>query len=210
MASRSTSSRTGGQVCVGVVTGARGLRGQVRIKSFTADPADVAAYGPVHDATGSRTFRLQVTGQVGGRAGGQLVAGIEGVEDRDAAEALKGVELFVSREALPETGEDEFYHADLIGMGVEWAPGAAPPEGASGGKVKAIHDFGAGPILEIEWLPTDGKGKEAVMVPFTAATVPQVDLTRGRIVIDPPPGLFEPPSPEAMDGNGMPGKETRR
>ncbi len=177
-------------VCLGVVTGPRGLQGEVRIRSFTADPADVARYGTLYDEAGGRSFRVRVTG----RSKGQLVARIEGVEDRDAAEALKGARLHVRREALPETGEGEYYHADLIGLRAELAPGAA---GGPLGTVRAVYDFGAGPVLEIA-----GGGCGVVMVPFTRAIVPEVDVAGGRVVIDPPPGLLDAPEegPEGAPG----------
>lgn len=168
-------------VCLGVVTGPRGLRGEVRIRSFTADPADLARYGTLCDETGGRSFRVRVTGG----AKGQLVARIEGVEDRDAAEALKGVRLHVPRAALPETGAGEYYHADLIGLRAELAAGAA---GEALGTVRAVHDFGAGPVLEIA-----GDRCGVVMVPFTRAVVPEVDVAGGRLVIDPPAGLLDAP-----------------
>lgn len=168
-------------VCLGVVTGPRGLKGEVRIRSFTADPADLARYGTLCDETGGRSFRVRVTGG----AKGQLVARIEGVEDRDAAEALKGVRLHVRRAALPETGAGEYYHADLIGLRAELAAGAA---GEALGTVSAVYDFGAGPVLEIA-----GDRCGVVMVPFTRAVVPEVDVAGGRLVIDPPAGLLDAP-----------------
>lgn len=168
-------------VCLGVVTGPRGLQGEVRIRSFTADPADLARYGTLYDETGGRSFRVRVTGG----AKGQLVARIEGVEDRDAAEALKGVRLHVPRAALPEPGVGEYYHADLIGLRAELAAGAA---GEALGTVRAVYDFGAGPVLEIA-----GDRCGVVMVPFTRAVVPEVDVAGGRLVIDPPAGLLDAP-----------------
>jgi 16S rRNA processing protein RimM len=173
-------------ICLGVVTGPRGLHGEVRIRSFTADPDDVARYGTLCDEAGGRSFRVRVTG----RSKGQLVARIEGVEDRDAAEALKGVRLHAPREVLPDAGEGEYYHADLIGLRADLATGAA---GGPLGVVRAVYDFGAGPVLEI-----DGDRCGVVMVPFTRAVVPEVDVAGGRIVIDPPPGLFD--APESDEG----------
>ncbi len=204
-APRPTFSATSGHVCVGVVTGARGLQGEVRIKSYTADPADIAAYGPLFDESGRRSFRLRVTG----RAKGQVVAGIAGVDDRDAAEALKGLDLYIPRQALPEIEEDEYYNTDLIGMRAELVAGAEAPEGCPEdrvlGSVKAVHDFGGGPILEIERLPVGRRGGDAVMVPFTAACVPEVDLAGARLTIDPPPGLLDPAPPPATDGEDKEG-----
>ncbi len=172
-------------VCVGVIGAAKGLRGEVRIKSFTADPADIGAYGPLFDATGERTFLLRVTGM----AKGQVVARIEGVADRDAAEAVKGIRLHVPRGALPETGDEEYYHADLIGLRADLT------DGERLGTIRAIYDFSAGDVLEIA--QEDGA---VVMVPFTRAAVPEIDFAGGRVVIDPPPGLLEDPVEDPEGG----------
>lgn len=158
-------------ICVGVITGAHGVRGLVRVKSFTEAPKDIAAYGPLGDAQGKRQFDLEITGS----AKGGLVARIAGIDDRDAAEALRGVELHVARAALPPPAEDEFYHADLIGLP------AFRTDGQAYGVVRALHDFGAGDVIEIV---LDGGG--VAVLPFTRAVAPVVDLAAGRIVIDPP------------------------
>lgn len=165
------------RVCVGVITGAQGVRGAVRLKSFTAEPEDVARYGPLEDERGERRFALRVVGS----AKGVLIAAIAGLDDRDRAEALRGLRLYLPRAALPPAGEEEYYHADLIGLD------AVLPDGTSLGSVRAVHDFGAGDTLEIE--RTSGP---PAMVPFTRAVVPVVDLNAGRLVIDPPPGLLDP------------------
>ena len=172
---RPTPGTKEGLVCVGIIGAAKGLRGEVRIKSFTADPADIGAYGPLFDASEVRNFRLRVVGM----AKGQIVGRIEGVEDRDAAEALKGIHLHVPRSALPETGNEEYYHADLIGLRADLAGGGRL------GMIRAIYDFSAGDVLEIA--QEDGG---VVMVPFTRAVVPEIDFDGGRVVIDPPPGLL--------------------
>ena len=169
-------------ICVGVITGAHGVRGAVRVKSFTAVPADIATYGPLADESGGRRFRLRVVGE----AKGVVVAKIAGIEDRDAAEALKGLRLYVERSALPEAGEEEYYHADLLGLE------AALRDGTPLGRVRAVHDFGAGDSLEIA-LPSGA----TVLVPFTRTAVPVVDLAGGRVVIDPPEGLLDKPPTEA-------------
>ena len=161
-------------MCVGVVTGPHGLQGGVRIKSFTMEPHQVAAYGPVSDATGSRQFRLTLTGD----AKGVVLARIDGVEDRDSAQALAGTELFVDRCALPATAEDEFYYADLIGLTAKRLGGDLY------GTVHAVHNFGAGDVLEIE-----RAAGAHVMLPFSRETVPEVDLEAGSLTVDPPPGL---------------------
>jgi len=162
------------RVCVGAVTGARGLKGEVKIKSFTAAPEDVAAYGPLSDKSGKRRFAIRVTGRVKGA----LIARVKGVDDRDAAEALKGTELYVPRSALPEPEAGAYYHADLEGLTVETADGRAL------GTVKAVHNFGAGDVLEV----AGGAGR-GLMVPFRAGVV-SVDLAAGRITVAPPAGLF--------------------
>jgi len=163
-------------VLMGVITGAHGVRGEVRVKSFTAEPAAIAAYGPLEDERGARRLSLALSGTVRG----VLIARVEGVADRNAAERLKGTRLYLPRSALPPPAEEEYYHADLIGLAVELA------DGAPLGRVRAVHDFGAGDSLEVE--KPDGK---AVMVPFTEAVVPVVDIAGGRLVVDPPEGLLD-------------------
>lgn len=189
------------RVCVGVVTGAHGVRGAVRLKSFTAEPEDVAAYGPLEDERGERRFALRLVGSArGGSAKGVLIAAIPGIDDRDRAEALRGLRLYLPRSALPPPEEEEYYHADLIGLE------ATLPDGAALGTVRAVHDFGAGDTLEIE--RSEG---QPVMVPFTKAVVPVVDLDAGRLVIDPPPGLLEPGKEDPLlQGGEEPGGEGER
>lgn len=174
------------RVCVGVVTGAHGVRGAVRIKSFTAEPKDVAAYGPVEDETGRRRFTIELIGA----AKGVMLAKLSDTADRDAAEALRGLRLYLPREALPPPDEDEYYHADLIGLD------ALLRDGTVLGQVRSVHDFGAGDTLEI----ARAEG-QPVMVPFTRAVVPDVDLAAGRLVIDPPPGLLVAAPDDAEGGS---------
>ncbi len=162
------------RICIGAIAGVRGLKGEVRIKSFTADPDDIAAYGPVSTEDGKRTYRINVTAH----AKGLIIARLDGIEDRDAAEALKGTRLYVPKSVLPEPGDGDFYHADLIGLRAE------TEDGDRLGTVKAVHNFGAGDIIEIT--DESGQGKEDLMVPFTAELVPEVDLSEGRIVVAPP------------------------
>jgi 16S rRNA processing protein RimM len=164
------------KVCVGTVVGVHGVQGAVRIKSFTTAPADVAAYGAVSDESGARRFEVKVLGQ----ARGAVLARLSGVAGRDAAEALRGLRLYVDRAALPATKEDEYYHADLIGLPVE------TKEGAALGRVRAVHNFGAGDILELR--ADDGR---ELLLPFSDAVVPEVDLAAGRIVAAPPASLLE-------------------
>ena len=159
------------RVLLGVIAGAHGLRGQVRIRSFTAEPEDVAAYGPLRDGEGVRSFVLRITG----RSSGMLIGSLDGVVNRDSAEALKGTELYVARETLPEPPSGEFYHADLVGLKVE------DEDGAALGTVKAVHDHGAGTFIEVA--PEDGG--ETRLLLFTRAGVPVVDLAAGRLVVAP-------------------------
>ena len=164
------------RVCVGVVTGPHGVQGAVRFKSFTEAPEDVARYGPLADETGVRRFELRLVG-----AGkGVVIARLSGVADRNQAEALRGLRLYLPRSALPQPDAEEFYHADLIGLE------AVLGDGTPIGRVRAIHDFGAGDTLELA-----RPGAPPVMVPFTRAVVPNVELAAGRLVLDPPPGLLD-------------------
>lgn len=164
------------RVCVGVVTGPHGVAGAMRLKSFTAVPEDMARYGPLSDESGRRQFALTLVGA----AKGVLIARIAGIADRDQAEALRGLKLYLPRAALPPPAADEYYHADLIGLAAVLADGTAI------GHVRAIHDFGAGDVIEI----ARPAGPPA-LVPFTRTAVPLIDLAAGRLVIDPPPGLLD-------------------
>lgn len=159
------------RVCVGAIVGAHGVRGQVRIKSFTELPADVAAYGTVESEDGGRRFGLKVMGE----SKGLIIARIEGVNDRNAAEALKGTGLYVPRERLPDTGEDEFLYSDLVGLRAETAAGEVL------GRVRGVANYGAGDVLDIG-LAAGGN----LMVAFTRAAVPVVDVAGGRVVVEPP------------------------
>lgn len=176
-------------VLLGTVGGVRGLQGDVRIKSFTANPKDLAAYGPLWDAAGQTSYRVKITGE----AKGLLIARIKGINDRTAAEALKGLDLHVPKAALPVPDEDEFYYSDLVGLQ------ALSVSGEALGTVSAVEDFGAGDVLEISGGPYKG-----LAVPFTKAVVPSVDIAAGTVEIDPPAGLLEPPDDEAKDGADAP------
>ena len=172
-------------ICVGVVTRPKGLRGAVRITSYTEQTADIAAYGPLHAGVGGKPLDLTVREVVGDTV---VVAKIAGITDRDAAEALRGTRLYLPREVLPEAEEDEFYHADLIGLDVERTDGAAF------GTVRAVHDYGGGDILEV----APAGGGETVLLPFTREVVPLVDIAAGRLVVEPP--AESDPGPEEGDG----------
>ncbi|MGF1447368.1 MAG: ribosome maturation factor RimM [Pikeienuella sp.] len=168
-------------VLVGAIAGAFGVRGEVRLKSFCADPAAIETYAPLSDA-GGRLFEVTITRPVKGG----YAAWLSGVGTREAAEALKGTELYAPRARLPALDEDEFYHADLVGLEV-WDTG-----GAVLGRIRAIHDHGAGDVLEV----MKSAGGE-LLLPFTRVAVPTVDLASGRVIVDPPPGLREDDPPEA-------------
>lgn len=160
------------RLCLAAVAGAHGVRGLVKLKAFTEAPESVAAYGPLTDESGSRSFRLTLKGQVKDL----LLAAIEGVEDRDAAQALRGTRLYVERIRLPEPEDpEEFYVADLIGLAVETAAGERL------GIVSQVADHGAGSILEVT--PDEGP---AFDLPFVEAVVPTVDLAGGRLVVELP------------------------
>lgn len=172
------------KVCIGVIAGPHGVKGLVRLKSFTADPKDVVAYGPLTDAAGARRFTVEITGT----ARNMLVARIDDVRDRNAAEALRGIELYVDREALPEAEEDEFYHADLIGLPVRTV------EGDAYGTVLALYDYGAGDMIEIRCA---GGGTE--LLPFNKDVVPEIDLENGFVVVVPPAETYARPDDAQAD-----------
>jgi 16S rRNA processing protein RimM len=158
-------------VLLGVIIGAQGLKGEVKVKTFTETPQKLGAYGPLHTRDGRR-FALKTV-----REGkGCCIVALDGVASRDAAESLKGVELYVPRNALPPIGTHEFYHADLLGLHAE------DTEGRGIGKVIAIHNFGAGNVIEIE----RGDGQGTVLMPFTREVVPTIDVEQKRIVIAAP------------------------
>lgn len=170
-------------ILVGAIAGAFGVRGEVRLKSFCAEPEAIAAYAPLTDEAG-RAYGVRITRPIKGA----LAARLTGVETREAAEALRGTRLYAPRARLPALGDDEFYHADLVGLRV------LDTGGAELGRIRAIHDHGAGDVLEI-----DGPMGE-ILLPFTRACVPTVDLAAGRAIADPPPGLLDDasePEPEA-------------
>ncbi|EAQ03100.1 16S rRNA processing protein RimM [Pseudooceanicola batsensis HTCC2597] len=162
-------------VCVGAIAGSYGVRGEVRLKSFCADPEAIAEYGPLTGDNGA-SYSVTLTRPI--KNG--FAARLGGVATKEEADALKGVQLFAPRDRLPATEEDEFYHADLIGLRV------VDTGGTEIGTIRAVMDHGAGDLLEIK-----GPGlKNTVLLPFTRACVPTVDLAGGKVVADPPEGLF--------------------
>jgi 16S rRNA processing protein RimM len=169
----------GAQICVARIGAAHGVRGAVKLWTFTEDPMAVMQYGPLATKDGARKFEVANARE----AKGHLVATLKGVATREEAERLNGLELYVPREKLPATEADEYYHADLIGLAAVNA--ALEPIG----RVIAIHNFGAGDIIEIA--PAQGA---TMLLPFSNAVVPTVDLAAGRVVIE-LPGEIEGDAP---------------
>ncbi len=160
------------RIIVGAIAGSFGVQGEVRLKSFCADPAAIADYGPLYTEDGSRSFKVKLTKAVSGGLGARLT----GIATKEQADALRGTSLFADRDKLPRLPDDEFYHADLIGLTVK------DPGGALIGTVQAVHNHGAGDLLEIS-----GPGmKTSLLLPFTKAAVPTVDLAARIIIADPP------------------------
>ena len=160
------------RICVGAISGAFGVRGEVRLKSFCAEPAAIADYAPLFTEDGTRSFTVKITRPLKGG----LAARLGGIATKEEADALRGTTLFANRSKLPSLPDDEFYHADLIGLE------AVDTGGAVLGRLAAIHNHGAGDILEI----TAPGQKTPLLLPFTRAVVPTVDIAAGRIVVDPP------------------------
>lgn len=159
------------QICVARIGAAHGVRGAVKLWTFTEDPLAVKQYGPLTTKDGTRQFEVTHVRE----AKDHLVATLKGIASREDAERLNGLELYIARDKLPETDEGEYYHADLIGLAAVNA--ADEPLG----RVTAIHNFGAGDIIEIA--PAHGP---TMLLPFTNAVVPTVDLAGGRVVIELP------------------------
>ena len=164
------------RVLLGRIAGAHGVRGEVLIQTYTATPHAIAAYGALADSSGARTFTILT---MRATASG-VVARVQGIDDRTAAAALRGVELYVDRDSLPPAAAEEYYHDDLIGLS------AVDGGGCAVGRIVAVHNFGAGDLLEIA-LAASGSTE---LVPFTQTHVPEIDLAGGRAVV-----LF--PSPDA-------------
>jgi len=159
------------RILVGEITGAHGIRGDVLVRTYTETPEAIAAYGPLADATGQKTFSLRIV-RVTSKG---IVARVTGVVDRNGAEPLRGTKLFVDRDKLPATAEAEFYHADLIGLR------AVAADGSALGSIIAVQNFGAGDLLELK--PPQG---ETEFIPFEDRWVPRVDLEAGVVVINRP------------------------
>lgn len=164
------------RICVGAIVGAFGVKGEVRLKSFTATPEDISEYCPLTSEDGTNSFDVTLIGQI--KNG--FIAQLSGVRSKEQADDLRGVRLFADRTQLPNLPDDEYYHADLIGLDVYDSGGTLL------GRVQNVLNHGASDILEINGPAM----KEAVLLPFTLTAVPTVDLSAGRIIADPPDGLF--------------------
>lgn len=163
-------------ICVGSIAGAFGVKGEVRVKSYTADPLAIADYAPLLTQDGAHSFDIVITGQT--KNG--LTARMSGIISKEDADALKGTQLFAPRDRLPATEEDEYYYADLVNLSVYDTGGTLL------GTVKSVQNHGASDLLEIK---TTGQSVTALL-PFTKAAVPTVDIASGRIIADPPAGVF--------------------
>jgi 16S rRNA processing protein RimM len=164
------------RVLLGEIGAAQGLKGEVRLRSYTQDPAAIARYGALDDEHGGKIEieSLRVTPKA-------LIARIRGVTTRNAAESLNGTRLYVARSRLPKRDEEEWFHSDLIGLA------AVDDQGEPVGTVVAVQNFGAGDLIEVK----PAKGGPTVLVPFTRETVPEVDVEGGRLTLVPPEGLFD-------------------
>ncbi|MGI8723925.1 MAG: ribosome maturation factor RimM [Methyloceanibacter sp.] len=172
-----TDAPSDDRLLMGEIGAAQGLKGEVRLRSYTQDPAAIAEYGPLEDGAGVPRIEIESV-RVTPKA---LVARIKGVTTREGAEALNGTKLYLARALLPENAEDEWYQADMIGLAV------LDREGEVLGRLVAVHNFGASDLLEIQ----RADGAPNVLVPFTQSTVPEVDIEGGKLVLVPPEGLFE-------------------
>ena len=175
-------------ICVARIGAAHGVRGAVKLWTFTEDPLAVKRYGPLATKDGTRSFEVATARE----AKGHLVATLKGIATREDAERLNGIELYIAREKLPATDADEYYHTDLIGLA------AVTTAGDEFGRVLAIHNFGAGDIIEIAPL----KGT-TMLLPFTNAVVPEVDLAGGRVVIALPQEIAGEDSSPGRPGEGQ-------
>lgn len=165
------------KICVGAIAGAFGVRGEVRLKSFCADPEAIADYAPLFFEDNTAEISLQISRNIKGG----FAARIDSILTREDAEAHKGTRIYALRDSLPALPDDEFYHNDLIGLEV------MDTGGQTLGRITSVYDHGAGDLLEL----SGSKFKTPVLLPFTRETVPTIDLATGRIVVDPPEGLLD-------------------
>lgn len=180
---------TDSHIVVGAISGAFGVKGEVRLKSFCANPEDIATYSPLRGDNGV-DYQVRLTRQLKGG----FAARLSGVRFKDEADALRGVKLLADRDLLPELPDDEFYQTDLIGLSV------LDTGGADLGKVAAVHNHGAGDILEVRG-PAG-----SILLPFTAQAVPTVDLSSRRVIADPPEGSVPEPKGQPVGKPGAPKK----
>jgi len=178
-------AQQGKQICVARIGAAHGTSGEVRLWPFTADPLAVGCYGALTTADG-RSIEIEQLRPIKGF----FIARIKGVTDRNGAEQLRNVELFLPRDRLPAPAQDEYYYADLIGLAAE------DMSGRPIGTIIAIHDFGAGDLLEV----VPAGGGETMLLPFTAAVAPKVDIAAGRIILDPPAEIEVDPAHPQIGG----------
>ena len=162
-------------ICVGAIAGSFGLQGEVRLKSFCTDPTDIASYGPLFSEDGKSSYKITLTRPVANGLGARL----SGVETKEQADALRGVNLYVAKSKLPSLPDDEFYHADLIGL-IAFDTG-----GVEIGRVHSVQNHGACDLIEI----AGPAFKSALLLPFTRAVVPTIDLAARRLIVDLPEGL---------------------
>ena len=163
-------------ICVGMIAGAYGVRGELRVKSYCATPSDIENYAPLLDESGTRSFELSLIGQIKNGFSARII----GVETKEQADMLRSTQLFARREDLPALPDDEYYYSDLIGLQV------CDTGGVEIGHVKSVMNHGADDLLEV----TVPGASDTALIPFTKAIVPTVDLATRRIVIDPPEGLL--------------------
>ena len=178
------------RICVAQIGAAHGLKGEMRLWSFTQHPAAFAGYGPLESEDGTRRFEIESLRP----AKDHFVGRLRGVNDRNAAEALRNLKLYVAREKLPQTEDDTFYHADLIGLA------AVTTNGEPYGEIVAVQNFGAGDILEIR------RGGETLMLPFTESAVPQIDIAAGRVVVAPPVDIIGDGAPDSESSPPLRGR----
>ncbi len=175
------------RICIGVIMGAHGVRGQIRLRSFTADPESLFAYKPLTSEDGQRVFAVTRKDVMKN----YFVAALPGVADREAAEALRGTKLYIERSVLPPAQAGEYYEADLIGLAARTA------ENEAFGAVEAVHDYGAGTFLEIK-----PKGGKSFMLPFNDDLVPVVDVAAGYVLIVVPEGWLDEEKPQKAPKKG--------
>lgn len=161
------------KICVGQFAGAHGVRGLVRLRSFTEDPEAIFGYAPLLDETGKRAFKMTPKSTIRD----MFLVNVDGVKDKEAADSLRGDKIYIPHELLPQTRKGEYYEADLIGLR------AVDESGKEYGKVRGVFDHGGGPFLEI-----GASSKDSFMLPFRDAFVPKIDLEEGVLAITAPEG----------------------